>query len=161
MPGYGNQPPSSPWPPQQPEAPRKSRAVPLLLGALAVLTVIVGGLIAVAAASGHLPGAKKAAASSQAPPPALTEAGAQRACRTAFAQDWKDRQKSVTQKDVIVSTQQIELVETWKSPNGYAVNGTIHYTLTAWPEAPVQNTLDLTCHVGGTDAEPSTEVDNR
>ena len=68
----------------------------------------------------------------------------------------------VSKDSELVSTvQEIELLETWKTGDGYGVNGTVHYSLTGSLMGTVENSLDLTCTVTGTDATPVTSVDNR
>ena len=133
--------------------------MPLLIGALVVAVLAIGALaVAFVARSGSSSKAPSAPASTA---PALTEAGAQRACRTAFGKEFDARQQANTQKDILVSTQGIDLAETYPSGNGFTVNGTIRYTLTTYPLDPVQDTLDLTCTATGTDDAPVTTVDNR
>lgn len=154
--------PQSPagWMPPSPPPPAKSRAVPLLIGALVVAVLVIGalGLAFVARSGSH--GSKTPSAPAPTTP-TLTQAGAQRACRTAFGKEFEARQESVTKKDILVSTQGIDLAETYASGNGFVVNGTVRYTLTSFPLDPVQNTLDLTCTVTGTDEAPVTVIDNR
>jgi hypothetical protein len=142
--------PQSPagWPAPQPAPPaQRSRAVPILLGVLALVVLIVaGGIAAVAFLTGG---------------DDLTEATAQRVCRTAFANEFQARQAGMAAKDVLVSTQGIDLVETWKDGDGFKVNGTVRFTLTAWPIEPQANTINLTCTATGSDDKPVTSVANR
>jgi hypothetical protein len=156
-PGYVQQPPPGDWTPP----PAKSKAVPILIGVLIVLVIGVTGLGYVL----FVRGAEEEPPAAPAPTPlVLTEAGAQRACRTAFGQDWEARSEYATaDKDgeVIAALQEIELQETWKTEDGFKVNGTIHYTLQAFPVDPVQSTIDLTCTVTGVDENPRTSVAKR
>lgn len=148
-------PPQADWAP-----PKPSRGpLPWLIGALVVAVLVVGGVLAVYLGGvGQKPSAPAASLA-----PALTQAGAERACRTAFSKEFDARQDQNIKKDnsVIVSVQGIDLAETWQEGAGYAVNGTVRFTLTAWPVDPVESTLDLTCKVTGTDERPVTFVDNR
>ncbi len=94
----------------------------------------------------------------------LTSAGAQRACRTAVEQEWERRRDIAEQGDtsnILPSTQGIDLDETWESGDGWKVNATVRYTLTAFVVGPVENTLSLTCTASGSDDDPVTSVTNR
>lgn len=135
-----------------PKTPRKGAAI--LLASLALL-LLTGGMIAAVSLAWQ--------ADDPAPaPPELTQAGAERACRTAFGREWDERNERATgDKDLIGNVQNIEMLETWKAGAGYSVNGTIHYTLTATLINPIDGTIDLTCAVTGSDEHPVTEVTNR
>src|SRR6478752_3187920 len=114
-PGISQSPAS--WMPAPPPPPARSRTVPLLIGALVVAVLAIGALaVAFVARSGSSSKAPSAPASTA---PALTEAGAQRACRTAFGKEFDARQQANTQKDILVSTQGIDLAETYPSGNGF------------------------------------------
>jgi hypothetical protein len=131
MPGYPAQPPQGAW---APPATKKRGPLPWLIGALVASILLVAGLLAVL----FMTDANKP----QPKAPVLTEAGAQRACRTAFGQEWKDRAKRVTADgDAVTSVQGIEMQETVKTTTGFMVNGTVHFTLTTGILAPVEDTL--------------------
>lgn len=133
-----------------PPPPTKSRAIPWLIAAVVALVLAVLGL-AVALAGGLPFGG------------GLTAEGAERACRTALGSEWDSRVKMASGggTDIVTSLQSIELQETAEEGDGYTVNGTVHYTMTTGLISPIQDTLDLTCTVTGTDDSPSTEVGNR
>lgn len=156
MHGYSPRPPNNDW---SPPPPKKRGPLPWLIGALVVAVLGMGGLIAWLASDSTLPDEPAASP----PPPVLTEVGAQRACRTAFGEDWKGRSAYAEEGSdgVIMSLQRIELLETWKTETGYSVNATIHFTMTASLVAEVQDTIDLTCTATGTDASPVTDVSKR
>jgi hypothetical protein len=147
--------------------PPKNRALPWLIAALVALVVIAGGLAAALVTGVKLPWPSRdepsgtVAVVNTLPP--LTEASAQRACRTAFRQEWEARDDVVMkdEDDVLASVQDIEVLETWKTVEGYGVNGTIHYSLTGALIGSIEYTLDLTCTASGTDGAPHTVVDNR
>lgn len=156
--GYPAQPPRGDWAPT-PRPPAKRGPLPWLIAALVVAVLGMGGLIAWVAGESGKP-AKPAASP---PPPALTQAGAERACRTAFGEDWKGRSAYAEEgsEGVIMSLQRIELLETWKTDTGFSVNATVHYTMTASLIAEVKDTIDLTCTAAGTDEAPITDVNKR
>lgn len=158
MPGYPTQPPRGDWTPQPP-APKSRGLLLCLIGATVIAFGAVGALgFVLVGQSGHK---VPSPVTTTSPVATLTQAGAQRACRTAFSKEFEDRQEANVKKDVIVSVQGIDIAETWEDGAGYAVNGTVRYTLTAWPVDPVQETLELTCKVTGVDERPVTFVDNR
>lgn len=160
MHGYSQHPPNNDWGRPRPAPSKKRGPLPWLIGALVVAVFAVGGLI-VWAAFGQGDGGSQGP--SAPPPPALTQAGAERACRTAFGEDWKGRSAYAEKESdgVIMSLQRIELLETWKTEAGYSVNATIHFTMTASLVAEVEDTIDLTCTATGTDELPVTDVAKR
>jgi len=94
----------------------------------------------------------------------VSKESAQRACRTAFGNEWKARQAQTaagSDASIIASVNNVELQETWEAKDGWSVNGTVHYTLTTALVAPVQGSIDLTCTATGDDDSPSTTVTNR
>jgi hypothetical protein len=172
--GYNPNPPNNDWgrqppvvcgptwpqrvvPPQvePPSVPVRRNVLPWIVAAVALL-VAAGAVAFVFLRSGG----DEPAAPSQ---PALTQSGAQAACRTAFREEWRDRLTAAGDKaeDVVVSVQDIELLETSQTSSGFVVNGTVHYTMTTGIIDPIQDTVDLRCTVGGTDAAPMTVVSNR
>lgn len=149
----------SPYPPQQPVVPtgfitpaprpRRSRT-PLIVAAIAAVLVL-GALVAAILIVG-LPGG------------GISKAAAERACRTAVGDEWQQRVKVAgagSTTTVIPSVQKIEMLETYEVDGGYAVNATVHYTLTTGIIAPVEGTIDLTCTATGSDDAPETSVENR
>ena len=94
----------------------------------------------------------------------VSKESAQRACRTAFGNEWKVRQAQTaagSDVSIIASVNNVELQETWEAKDGWSVNSTVHYTLTTALIAPVQGSIDLTCTATGDDDSPSTTVTNR
>lgn len=154
------QPPMWPVPAPEPAPPRR-RIWPWLLAAVAA------GLLAVAAVVGMLlivthGGTSPRHVVSSAPAAAvLSEQVAQRECRTAFQKEWDDRAASLPERgSVVVSTHGIDLQETWKTPNGYTVNGVVRFGLMN-EAGSVEDTVNLTCTAEGTDAAVITTVTNR
>jgi hypothetical protein len=158
VPGYPPQPGWAPEPPPQPQPqPPKNRtrlAAVLFSGsALLLLAVVAVVIVGRNGTGGGLLPFKAA----------LTEPGAQRACRTAVGREWDARSDRAGGEDttIITTVTSIEMLETWKAGDGYSVNATVHYTMTTDLVAPVQGSLDLTCTATGTDAAPVTTVANR
>lgn len=135
--------------PHAPPSAPKSRAVPWLIAAVAVLVVAVLGL-AVALFGWPFGGS------------ALSKDGAERACRTAFGAEWERRVRMTSvDSSILPSLQGIDMQEVWETADGYSTNATVRYTLTTGVVDPVQGTVDLTCTVTGSDESPTTTVDNR
>lgn len=143
---YGQQP--------EPPTPPRRRAWPLVAALISLAVVVIA--LGVVLAWPHLKPAPKPVA-----PAGVSQATAQRACRTAIGDEWKSRLDGSDVKDVVAAVQSVEIQETWQTADGWSVNGTVHYTLTTGVIDPVQETLDLTCKAAGTDANPATSVDNR
>lgn len=144
---YGPTP--TPPPPMHPApAPRRGKAVAIAAAVAVVLALMIGAILY---AAGSFSGG------------GLSKESAQRACRTAFGDEWKQRstQTSGGSTDIIASVNNIEMLETAKSGDGYTVNGVVHYTLTTALVAPVEGSIDLTCTATGSDDAPTTTVDNR
>jgi hypothetical protein len=129
---------------------------PTRRGGLAII-FIVAGVVAVVLVGvilyvgGVLPGG------------GVSKESAQRACRTAFSNEWKARQARATggKADILANVNSVELQETWEAKDGWSVNGTVHYMLTTALVAPVQGSIDLTCTATGDDDSPTTTVTNR
>lgn len=133
----------------QPPARKPRRALWIGLAATVALLALVGGILY---ASGNLPGG------------GLSKESAERACRTAFGTEWQKRSNvagSGSTTTIIPTVNNIEMLETVESGDGWTVNGTVHYTLTTALIAPVEGTIDLTCVATGSDDAPKTEVTNR
>lgn len=140
-------PPSMYAPPQA--KPRRTKLT-VILAAIAVALLILVGVILYAA--GVFPGG------------GLSKESAERACRTAVGDEWQKRLNvagSGMTTDIVPSVQSIEMLDTYEVQDGYAVNATVHYTLTTALIAPVQGTIDLTCTATGSDDNPETSVENR
>ena len=144
---------AAPWPAIQPQpapAVRRQRRwlLPVIIGAVVIVLLAAGGT----ATAVYLANRDK-----------LTQATAQRACRTAVESEWSDRQTmtATARRSILVSTQSIDLDETWQTDTGWSVNATVRYSLTTWPIDPVQNTLALTCVASGKETAPVTSVSNR
>lgn len=139
--------PSSPAPDP---APKKSR-LPLIIAAAVGLILIIAATVAVTLFAQRGGG--------------LSEPAAERACRTAFDNEWKQRLNGVAGSEsasgVVVSLQGIDMQETWEVDGGYNVNGLVHYTLTTGLVAPVNDTIPLTCAATGTDDNVATTIANR
>ena len=143
--------PYGPTPPtyDQPPAPKSRRGLWIALAAAAALLLLVGGILY---AAGVVPGG------------GLSKASAERACRTAVGSEWQKRVDVASvgmATTVVLSVQDIEMLDTYEVEGGYAVNSTVHYTLTTGFIAPVAGTIDLTCVATGSDDAPATEVSNR
>jgi hypothetical protein len=140
---YSTQPPAP-----GPSKPRTKLALILFIAA-AVMLVATAGIAYVAIAG--VPGG------------GLSKESAERACRTAFGDEWRKRSNTVGGGDtsIIASVKSVEMLETVKENGGYTVNGTVHYTLTTALVAPVEGSIDLTCKATGSDDAPTTTVDNR
>lgn len=145
---------SSGWTAPAPQKPRRTNlvaVVALVVAAVLLLAAIAVALFAAGAISNPLS-------------PGLSKEGAERACRTAFNREWEQRNARAdggTATTIVASVQRIELLETWETDDGYSVNGTIHFTLTAGIVAPVEDTISLACTATGSDDSPVTSVSNR
>lgn len=131
-----------------PSKPRTKLALVLFITA-AILFVATAGIAYVAIAG--VPGG------------GLSKESAERACRTAFGEEWRKRSSTVGGGDtsIIASVTSVEMLETVKEDDGYTVNGTVHYTLTTALVAPVEGSIDLTCTATGSNDSPRTAVNNR
>lgn len=147
-------PPSQPIVPTNfmtpPPAPKSRRGLLIAIAAVpTVLVLLVGGILY---AAGVIPGG------------GLSKAAAERACRTAFGDEWQQRSNIAgagSATTIIPTVTGIEVLETVEEGDGWTVNGTVHYTLTTALIAPVEGSIDLTCTATGSDAAPRTEVSNR
>jgi hypothetical protein len=94
-----------------------------------------------------------------------TLADAQRECRTAFGDEFAQRQARAQTtsgaSSVISSVTDIELQEARKTDTGFEVNGVVHYDLTAALVPTVHASLSLTCQAREQDGKLVTTVKNR
>lgn len=95
----------------------------------------------------------------------LPQETAQRECRTALEREARQRADGVgTVGDirVLVSVTGLEIEETWEIENGYAVNGTVKYTLTTPLLGQTPNAVSLTCEAtAADDGTVKTTIKNR
>lgn len=155
--------PPPPWMPPPP-ARRRSRLWWLLL-IPASAVVLLCGVLAIGLAAGSDSPAAEADGTQAGEADGMSRDAAQRACRTAVGTEWEGRQKAVTddpdKTSVVISTQGVDLLETWQTGDGWSVNATVRFTVTSWPADPIVDTLDLTCAASGQDDAPVTAVANR
>jgi type II secretory pathway pseudopilin PulG len=152
-----------PWPVASidPAPPRRSPKWPWILVVIGTVLVLAAVMVTTAFI------ATRATPDRTRPTPAavLTEQAAQRECRTAFQKEWDTRNERLRadkdpDDDTFATVQSVEVQETWKTPAGYNVNGTVHYSLNNLA-GTFNNTLDLTCIASGTDTAVRTIVNNR
>lgn len=147
MPG-GYAPPASTDTPAPPPATRSK--LPLIIGALAAF-VVLAGAIGIGAAWFFTTGGGSG----------LTEQVAQRECRTALEQEAKTRANRAGTDTVLVSVNGVELQETFRTGDGWTVNGTVSYSMTTVLVPQVTQELSLSCTATGDDDKVATAVSNR
>lgn len=126
--------------------PKKRKALPWIVGA--VLLLFAGGVAAFALLDGK----------------ELTRETAQRECRTALEREAHRRADNlggVGDGGVLISITGVDMQETWETGTGYAVNGTVKYTLTTSLLPQVAHSVSLTCEATAAENGVTTTVKNR
>ncbi|HEX5996951.1 MAG TPA: hypothetical protein VFY84_17550 [Jiangellales bacterium] len=96
-------------------------------------------------------------------PDELSKETAQRECRTAMEREANRRIEDAKQggAEAVGSVTGIDLQETWKIDNGWAVNGTVNFMITAAFVGSLNQAVGLTCQATGSDDKVATSVKNR
>jgi hypothetical protein len=139
---------SGPRPTPAPQPKPWFRRRPAILALIGLVLALVGGVTAAAvvAASPHGP----------------TLEDAKRVCRTAFDDEFERRAATAPNgSGAIISVTDVEVQETSRTPDGFDVDGAVHYELASPLLPTIHDTAFMTCRARTQDGRLVTTVTNR